>query len=277
MKTYTRIILSTIAIAASGLAAGGCTDADAGAGADASNEDEIRGNTGPAFAVEEAVFINAFDKRFPSRTSSAQRCSGALVAPRLVLTAGHCMQFDYDREVTAPYANGQKANVIGQVSRYEALPADPNTDRIPINFRSLDAGLFELDAPICLASYPTLASAPLPSGAQMITVGRVDNGIKDSGGLYQSQPTRPSVFASRPFYYDVPNRQTGTLLGVTEGGDSGGPSYSLDGLGFLTSTIVAVTSAGSISAMFSRVDVPEAQYLKDEIASRGRRPGDCGL
>jgi hypothetical protein len=229
-------------------------------------------------AFPEAVLINGFDPQSTTDSFLSQRCTGALVAPRAVLTAGHCTQKNLRRRVVAPYVGGgESAAVVSQFTDYVPLPDSEGRTRI--NFNSHDVAVFFLERPICLAQYPVLANAGLPTvGTEAVSVGRKINGSSANDvDLFISPPQLLRVFGNRTTYFQVPTNATGGRT-FTEGGDSGGPLVKLDELG-VSKTIVGVTSAGDVglSAFFTRLDVPAADRVKQAIASSGRQPGDCGL
>ncbi|HEU4408811.1 MAG TPA: hypothetical protein VFS43_26355 [Polyangiaceae bacterium] len=118
--------------------------------------------------------------------------------------------------------------------------------------------------------------APLAALAVDLDLGP-HNGRRSDVELFVSTPSQPRVFNNR-LYHEVPRVATGGQT-LAEGGDSGGPSYRVDDFGSPTFEIVSVTSSGGAAVSFSssRLDVLEAQPVKDAIAASGRLPGDCGL
>jgi hypothetical protein len=262
------------------LASTGCEGGGEGGGEGVATDDIRNPNVQTAEqSFPEAVLVNAFDPQSTTDSFLMQRCTGTLVAPRAVLTAGHCTQKTFRRRVVAPYVGGgESAAVASQFTDYVPLPDSGGRTRI--NFDSHDLAVFFLDRPICLAQYPTLAEAGAPTvGAQAVSVGRKSNGSSaGDGDLFVSPAQTLRVFGNRTSYFQVPTSATGGRT-FTEGGDSGGPLVQLDAGGGLSKTVVGVTSAGDVgvTAFFTRVDVPAADRVKQAIASFGREPGDCGL
>jgi hypothetical protein len=186
-------------------------------------------------------------------------CSGSVIAPRVVLTAGHCVRGFDGWRVTAPHACGQTSSA-GSGASY-----DWDTDSDTVDPDAHDLGLVFLDGPISVASYPVVADAPVDDGALVINVGRIQDGQFSSTSLFESQPVAVSDAASKGFPFDYLASQ------IIQSGDSGGPDF-LSG----THTIVAVNSgAGGGTEVLARVDLL-ADWIQQQVASHGGggRTGD---
>lgn len=205
--------------------------------------DAIKGGV-PATAYPEAVLLDL----------GGGYCSGSLIAPQLVLTAGHCVAGVSTFQVTAPHAGGQQAGGIkGAVYDYTNTSdyVDPSQH---------DVGVVFLDAPISLATYPAVLASPVAAGTQVVNVGRILNGQLSTSSLYVSQPLGVSDGASigYPLSY--------VATEVIEPGDSGGPVLLADGA---SHQIAAVNSGGGQGTeILARVDLVHA-WLQQMIAESG--------
>ena len=188
-------------------------------------------------------------------------CSGAVIAPRVVLTAGHCVPGTSSWTVTVPFANKQHAEARKAWTEYVDMGDSVNPD-------SNDIALLILDTPITLSSYPTLATSPAPNGTRAVNVGRIQNDRTSSTALFKGRPVRldrggPSGF---PFSY--------VSAEVIESGDSGGPVY----VGTAAArTLVAVNSGGADGTqLLARVDLAYAKIQKVIAANGGGGGGGGG-
>ena len=119
-----------------------------------------------ASAFPEAVLVDMY-----SGGSITSACSGSVIAPRVVLTAGHCVDGFSKWRITAPYASGQR--VYGSsATTYDWAESGATS----VNPNHHDIGLVFLDTPITLSQYPVLAATPVANGSSIINIGRIDNG-----------------------------------------------------------------------------------------------------
>jgi hypothetical protein len=222
--------------------ASGC--GDDGRSVDTQSADIIGGSI--AYGYPEAVIVNPV--RQGGQSSS---CSGVLLAPRVVLTAGHCVDGFVAWGVYAAMAEEQGTLV------YEAEVYDWDSGLV-LSFATHDIGLVYLDEDFLIDRYPTIASERLDSGDQVVAVGRVIQGTPSLDWLFASEPF--PVFNASPFgngrdhphhYFSEP---------IIEKGDSGGPVFAHDEDGGGPRTIVAVNSSFQYLA---RVD-----ELRDWILER---------
>ena len=191
-------------------------------------------------------------------------CSGAIVSPLVVLTAGHCVTGEPAAlpdawVVTAPYAGKQPVKVSGSAV-YDW--AGGTSTIVPTQH---DVGVLFLDSPITLASYPTLAQTEATDGTQVVNLGRIDNGTLSSTDLYASPPVAVSDGSevSPAFPYDY------SATDVIESGDSGGPD---EVTGMTPHLIVAVNSGeGGGSEVLARTD-PVYAWIQMEIQTHVTAP-----
>lgn len=164
----------------------------------------------PATAYPEAVTLTS-DGYIP--------CSGVLLTPTVVLSAGHCRGHMSSYAVVAPNSGGQSAHGSASWSPYTGSPA-----------KSPDVMLVFLDTPIHLATYPTLQAGAVAAGTQVVDIGRTLNGAIGTSDN-ESPPVTiegPATSLGFPYSYEA-------LPDLSENGDSGGP-IMLAG----THTIVAI-------------------------------------
>ena len=177
-------------------------------------------------------------------------CSGSVIAPRVVMTAGHCGTPTHTYHVVAPNAGGQTANATSDWTTYTG---DQRA--------SLDLRLLFLDTPIHLASYPTLAKHAVLTGTKVRDIGRTLNG-KVTSELWASPTVTIEGSAAAmgfPHHYRAQRD-------LSQGGDSGGPIEIVG-----TREIIAIVDtdtvehhiAGPKIDLFVRVDL-----LHDEIERR---------
>lgn len=181
---------------------------------------------------------------------SGSACSGALITPRVVLTAGHCIAGN-SFSVTLPFANNQKSTGKGMVLDYNnsSQYVDPNTH---------DVGLVVLDKALSIASYPLVANKGVPDGTKVQNIGRINNGQFSSTALFISQPLSVKDAKSAGFPFDYIANE------VIQPGDSGGPVVVAG-----THNIVAVNSgAGGGTQVLARVELVHS-WIKQVVDANG--------
>ena len=207
------------------------------------DDDAIIGGTA-ATAYPEAVLIQMYNG---GQLSSY--CSGSLVSPRVVLTAGHCVHGIDGWVVKAPFASNQQAQAAS------AKTYDWNTDSETVDPSMHDIGLIVLSKDITIATYPTIATSHVAWGSKVQNIGRIQNGTLSTTKLFIGAQVKVVDGKSYGYPFDYASSE------IIESGDSGGPVV-VPG----THNIVAVNSGGGGgSQVLARVDLL-ATWIKDEIA-----------
>lgn len=240
------------------LAASGCAMAssDPGDEGDDKNGQIIGGSK--ASAHQEAVLINMLN----SAGYQTSACSGSMIAPRIVLTAGHCVDRVAGFQVIAPYtATGKQTAKSKKWLSYDwknvsGSSVDPNKH---------DVGLIVLDTPITLTKWPTVRKDPIPFGDLAVNIGRINNGSFSSTDLFVSKPLKMLDGKKTGYPFDYYSSE------VIQSGDSGGP-VEVPG----TFEIIAVNSgAGGGTQVLARTDLLWS-WIDKEVQANGGWPTDGG-
>lgn len=201
-------------------------------------------------AYPEATLLN-----MRGASGASYACSAVLVAPRVVMTAGHCVDGMVSWSVSV---NGTQATS----ARGETFDWHEN-GAANVNPNHHDIGLVYLDQPIQVPSFPVLALSPLKANTPVVDVGRILNGALTNSFYKAPLTVNDGAALGYPFdYYGTD---------VIEHGDSGGPVFLPS-----THTIVAVNSGanGSIEVL-ARVD-PLSTWIAQRVAANGGAPDGGG-
>jgi len=181
-------------------------------------------------------------------TGASYACSAVLVAPRVVLTAGHCVDgmVLWDAYVGGVHATSSRGETYDW-SESGATMVNPGHH---------DVGLVYLDQPVFVPVYPTISAAAVPDGTVVDDVGRVGGGRQPHA--FFGAPVTVSTGAAVGYPYDYYGSA------VIQHGDSGGPVFLPS-----THTLVAINSgANAAMEVLARVDLV-ATWIAERVAASG--------
>ncbi len=162
------------------------------------------------------------------RGGSVQTCSGVLLTPTQVLTAGHCLQRGTSRVAAGLWqADGTVVDV-----RAASWTAHPGFAEVESGFVN-DVGVVNLSAPLPNPTMPLLVSQPSAPGDEVFLAGWGAPGFELAVGFARLTIVNPEQIG---FVY------SGALSNSCVG-DSGGPAYrSVGG----RQAVVGLTSSGTV-------------------------------
>jgi V8-like Glu-specific endopeptidase len=155
-------------------------------------------------------------------------CSGSVIAPKVALTAGHCVTGASSWTVRTPYAGNQSAHGSSSWTQYVSTGTN-------VNPNTPDVALIFLDTPINLPAYPPIASAAYANGTQATNVGRIQNNVASSSQLFYGSAVTLTDATSYGFPHAYISNE------IIEPGDSGGPVY----VGSGASRVISAVNSGA--------------------------------
>lgn len=181
-------------------------------------------------------------------------CSGALIAPRVVLTAGHCVGGFDGFTVRLPYASNQAATAEG------AAVFDYVNDSDFVNPNQHDVGLIFLSKALTVPAFPKLAEAAVADGTRLVNVGRIQNDVLSRTDLFVGAEVTASSGARFGFPYSYVTSE------IIQSGDSGGPVFVV---GQSPHLIAAVNSGGGQGTqVLARVDLVSS-WIRQQVQAHG--------
>jgi hypothetical protein len=224
----------------------------------------------PAYAIKNGTPATAFPEAIVLTANGFVPCSGVLLSPTVVLTAGHCSLGSTvapSFAVTAPNAPDATGKPQTSTSSHDWSPYNDDVKT------SSDVRLVFLDTPITIATYPTIQKTEVAAGTKVVDVGRALNGT-----ITQTDYVSPEVVINGDASsLGLPNNYQATP-DISEDGDSGGPIELEDGSHTLVALVDTDTVEQHISEptpidMFVRLDLVHDQILAEmEVPDGGVLP-----
>lgn len=194
-------------------------------------------------------------------SSSGEICTGSVIAPRLVLTAGHCM-------------DTRNSYVVGTAAKYDVndvtapLPSVVEVDSF-VRHPDYDDSITPHLHDVAVLKVASDVGAPLPyhSGApQAAWVGQPIRLV----GYGRTSPVAPDYGTRRSVDTEITSYSDSELV-ITNGkqgcpGDSGGPAFmTIDGVETIVGTSTASTADCKTTGYYERID-GDVAFLNAQIA-----------
>jgi V8-like Glu-specific endopeptidase len=243
----------------SALAVGACALLDTDTDTDTERA-AISGTQRSAAGYSEAV-------RVVVNNAEGDYCSGVAVAPRVILTAAHCIVFNPvgtaprgTWTVTLPFAAGGAQ--VRTVSRSDVIDAAfRSLTRSNFSSRSdlRDLGVLLLDTPLTGVAFPTLSRSAPANNSTVAAIGRAFSGPNANLVMSSTRTLRYVVDGTYPLNY--------ATAPVLTGGDSGGPLV-LEGTHQVVGT-AAITDPPRNRDYFTRLDGAVYDWIATQVAANG--------
>lgn len=224
-------------------------------------DDSIIGTQRAATAYQEAVMVKV-------NNAYGDFCSGVLIAPKVVLTAAHCIVFNPGGTwtITAPFrAGGSQSKTARSGEPMDAAFNNVNYWDYETHNELHDLGLVYLDTAFTGVKYPKLQSAKVTTSttAAPVYVSAVGRKyVSSAAGLVLSSKVKlSSTTASDGYTLDTKTPR------VTDGGDSGGPLF-LEGTHTLVGTEALFNPSRNLD-FWARLDGAVYTWINGKVATHG--------
>lgn len=179
-------------------------------------------------------------------------CTGTVVAPRVVVTAAHCLAEPGTSASGIRFALGPDANNPSSVLRVKRIAYHPRYDDRQIK-NDIGVVILSSDAPVTPVPVNTsMTSSWVGKNLTFVGYG-VTNGSTQTGAGRKREVTIPvSQVGATQFAYQTSGKNTCN-------GDSGGPAFATDASGRLT--VAGVTSYGDARCTSYGVDTRVDAFL----------------
>ncbi|MFO0624712.1 MAG: trypsin-like serine protease [Polyangiales bacterium] len=188
------------------------------------------------------------------RMGAGGACSGALVARNVVLTASHCVSGASSFTVQCPYA-GDTAAATGRESMMSPTGRLSFAGGYIRPESGSDVALIRLDRDVRATRYAPVRLTNVGTGTRAYVIGRINNGTF-TNRLWVS-PVINLIWRYGP---GNPPYALGAATGLTQPGDSGGPTFDAD-----TDEVIGVVSGGSSRSSMYGVVGAHAQWFVDTV------------
>lgn len=221
----------------------------------------IIGTQRSASAYSEAVLVKV-------NNAYGDFCSGVLVAPKVVLTAAHCIVFNPGGTwtITAPFTTaGSKTLTARTAEPMDAAFRNVKYWDYELHTELHDLGVIYLDTAFTGVKYPALSATQYPSSTttapvNVSAVGRKYVGVA-AGLVLSSKVTLARTVAADGYLFDYKTSR------LTDGGDSGGPLF-LDGTHKLVGTETRFDPSKNRD-YWARLDGTVSTWLTGRINTHG--------